>query len=158
MNTKFTSRAVEWLSVALLASTFVLCAVGVVVTLDEIGRLPFYNTLPLVALLVNGAAGLLFWSNKSRARIIDQLHLMLCSVGQMSFSKTTFAFSNYRLRKRGERTVASEGETGHQNIPSLREVEMSLASVHSVAWGFPPMNESVRPVVQGARSTHEAHG
>src|SRR2546422_196266 len=77
MTTTSMIKAVKWFATGLLTGAFLLMTFGAVATLDEIGRLPFYRTLPVCALLVDFTALFLLFRSSSRTGVFDQVRVRL---------------------------------------------------------------------------------
>lgn len=151
MSKLFTS-----LTTAFLAGAFLLCALGGIALLDEFARLPFYNTLPVVALLVNGTLPLLLWHNKKHIQVLELGYQRVAFPNRISFRWPASIFTNDRRERSTETPSVRETEIRRMRMPSAREIEIALGKIHSIAWGFPLSKRTVNLLGQEERSNHEA--
>jgi len=133
---------------ALLTGVFLFCAFGAVATLDELARVPFYNTLPVVAILMNSVSMLLFFRKRGRIEFANRAFARLASVPAMLFKKPAFVFGGFRQQQNSPSQSNAEINNGSRRMPSLQEIEAALRKVHSVAWGFPSHNRLANPINQ----------
>ena len=151
------NRAYKSLATIILAGILLLGAFALIASLDEFARLPFYYTLPLVALIVNSAAVVVLWRRSA-------------AIGEWKQVYSIIEPHNRRTRVQPAQNVAgntnqgsSAGTVGReevkQNWPvgSPREIEAALAKVHAIAWGFPVTKRTVNPIGPEYHSNYEAH-
>jgi hypothetical protein len=127
---KFT-KFFYWLASAILSCVFLILFGVVIAAFDEFARVPFYFTLPLVALVVNASAALWVWQRNGRPRVLEpfiQRVTILCKR-----AATAAAVSGTHSVK------ATSHQTGDHSSPSDLPSWSDIAeAVHSVAWWLPP--------------------
>jgi hypothetical protein len=151
------TRAFKSLATIVLTGILLLGAFAVIASLDEFARLPFYYTLPLLALIVNSTVAIVLWQRRPAVANWQQ------------------AYSIFAVRRRGQAVQAEPSVAGNtaqastadpvgqesvrQEWPvgSAQEIEAALAKVHAIAWGFPVTKRTVNPIDPDYRSNYEAH-
>jgi hypothetical protein len=133
------------------------CAFGAVATLDELARIPFYNTLPVIAILMNSASLLLFFRKRGRIEFANRIFARLASIFEMLLKRPAFVFGSSRQQQNSLRHSDIEKNKDTWREPSLKEIEAALRKVHSVAWGFPTYNPLTNPINQEEQVNDETH-
>lgn len=151
------NRALKSLAAIILTGILLLGAFAVIATLDEFVRLPFYYTLPLLALIVNSAVGIILWQRRPRVANWQQAYSIfaLRRPGQTVQPQPSVAGNTVQASTAdpvGRESVRQEWPVG-----SPQEIEAALAKVHAIAWGFPVTKRTVNPIDPNYRSNYEAH-
>lgn len=138
---------------ALLTIVFVCCVLAGVVATDELGRLPFYHTLPIAALLVNCSWLFSLICKRGQIHIFTRTFARLASVGA-----TVFRFPS---RIGGAQVHSSSASASSRaryagyNRPSRQRIER-VGKIHSVAWGFPGKSKLVDPMNRKEQASDQA--
>jgi hypothetical protein len=144
---------------AILAGALLFCILAGVAALDELARVPFYRTLPIVALFVNAVSGFLLLRGRNRIGIKHRLLARLVSLPAVRFRLPRFAFGGLRREQSStNRAGAGTGATSAtRRTPSPQQIEAALRNVHSVVLGFPFRNPPVNPLNREEALNDEAH-
>ena len=147
------SKLVIWIATTLVTLAFGFCVLAVIAAFDELALLPFYHTLPLSALLVNGTWLFFLLRRRGRVGIVSSPFARLAS------RVAAFFTLPFRLRMSQPQYTSRSASSGARNAAyrrgSPQEIQVALRKVHSVAWGFPRGTPIVSPMKEQA--TDEAH-
>lgn len=143
-------RAYNMIAAAVLTGLFAGFVFAVIAALDELARLPFYDTLPVAALVVNASAIIVLCVKRANLKMPDRLQAQFASTGARLYS---------RRANRPETTFTPNAtHRAGGRIPSEQDIKEAMGKVHSVAWGYPTKNVSISLTTQEAVANHEARG
>ena len=83
------NRIAKWLAITILIGVFLFSSLGSVAALDELAKLPFYNTLPVAALLINSVSLFLFFRRQGRFKNASRAFAKLSLQPAMLFRRFT---------------------------------------------------------------------
>jgi hypothetical protein len=149
------SKLVIWIATTLVTLVFVFCVLAAIAAADELALLPFYHTLPISALLVNGTW--LFFLLRKRGRV----DIVSSPFTKLALKAAAFFTRPLRLRamqpQYPSRSASSRAHNAGYRRGSPQEIQAALRKVHSVAWGFPRRTLIVSPMNQKEHANDEAH-
>jgi hypothetical protein len=131
------NKLLSWLASVLLSGLLLLLCGVTVVVLDELARVPFYFTLPVLALAVNASAALLIWQRKGRVLSREPI----IKKATTSFRKAVPAVLN-RIRVASTTPPQATQAPTSANLPSFVDIAEALGKVHSVAWALSPQSDA----------------
>src|SRR5688572_11756784 len=131
------NRAYKSLATILLAGILLLGAFAVIASLDEFARLPFYYTLPLVALIVNSAAVIVLGQRSAAIGEWKQVYSIIEPRNRRPRVQPAQNVAGNANRGSSAGTVGREEVKQNWLVGSPQEIEAALAKVHAIAWGFP---------------------
>lgn len=152
MSHKFCARAV----MSVLAGVLLLCTLAVVAALDEIARLPFYDTLPVAACLVNATAWLLLWRRSERRDVPLPRLSGLAERCRDLFRRPARASGSEGQSVASYRRLVVTKQNGAGPVPPRPEVKTALRKIHSVAWGYPAKRRAGNAFMEEVELNHEA--
>jgi hypothetical protein len=143
------NKLLPWIaSVLLSVLLLMLCGVTIAV-LDELARVPFYFTLPLLALVVNASAALWIWQRKGKARLREPIIKRATAI----FRKVSPPTLLSRIRGASRASHQAAQAPAHVNLPFLVDIAEALGMVHSVAWALSPQS-SLAPQRDAQKGRH----
>lgn len=130
------NKLISWFASVLLSGLLLLLCGVTVVVLDELARVPFYFTLPVLALVVNASAALLIWQRKGRVLSREPI----IKKATTTFRKVVPAAVLSRIRVADRTSPQATPAPASANLPSLVDIAEALGKVHSVAWALSPQS------------------
>src|SRR5262245_15399851 len=118
-----------WSAIATLTAVFLCCALGAVAALDELTRVPFYDSLPVVALLVN-AASLLFVCNVGRIKTARRFFVKIASINVVRLRKPSLAFLGFGRLRDTQHPSDNYTKGRSRPMPAPQEIEAALRKIH----------------------------
>ena len=130
------NKLLSWFASMLLSGLLLLLCGVTIAVLDELVRVPFYFTLPVLALVVNASAALLIWQRKGRVLSREPI----VKKATTAFRKVMPAAVLRRIRVASRTAPQAAQAPASANLPSLVDIAAALGKVHSVAWALSPQS------------------
>jgi hypothetical protein len=143
------NKLLAWMASVLLSGLLLLFCGVTIAVLDEVARVPFYFTLPLLALVVNASAALWIWQRKGKARLRELTVKRATTI----FRKVSPPALLNRIRDTSRTSRQTAQTPAHVNLPSLVDIAEALGKVHSVAWALSPQS-SLAPQPDAQKGMH----
>ena len=131
-----TNKLLSWFASVLLSGLLLLLCGVTITALDELARVPFYFTLPILALVVNASAALLIRQRKGRLLTREPI----IKKATTTFRKVVPTTVLSRIRVASRTSPQAAQAPASANLPSLVDIAEALGKVHSVAWALSPQS------------------
>jgi hypothetical protein len=135
------NKIISCVATGIATAMCLFLAFGAIAVLDEFARLPFYQTVPIGAIMINVGVLFLFYRARSGIRIFDHLRSKLQSI---KFELPSRKLSFYPRAPVDRAATGDQRENGQVHPPLPQEIKSALQGIHSIAWGFPTANRTIK--------------